>query len=564
MSAFILISKGVGRFLLGTGRPAVPAKRQAAPMTVAPVETEVRATPRVWADALSVGAVALMLAVFATALLPIARAPSVFPDSGTALSISRRLADGDWSAVWDTQSPLLQDGVYALMLKLDWAGAAGYAGLASTVSLAFVLGWILYRASGLVAAVGLPAAVMLFSNAIWIQAGYLTFYPAFAALGYAGLYVALRYLTGHAPRLWAPLAALLLMLALHAFTTALVFLAVPAIATLCFWSRQTAGRAAWLYVWVVVATGPWVAWHIAVGGPAHVYYHPYNWFTEKYLVIVNDEFWHYPHRSLWAYADVMGRIGLRDILPWYLAIFVLPGLVAVWQARGFRAVLVCVLSFGLYLALLLFTQPSPFARYYFPVIPLLVTLAAAGIMRTAAWLRGAPWLSAHVDYSSVATIVAAVVAGAALLPVLGRPPVAISDAQFRYVDRLDSSPGYQDLTAVADVVAQTNGGIISRDSAIQQLLPNNQVYTHYLLDEDEYVTYLSWPDDDSVIAMLEAHHIEWVLLRNDIRWERDFNIWLDEAYGMEPQHYVRIAESPRFDRVYTGGVYTLFRLRDPR
>jgi hypothetical protein len=42
--------------------------------------------------------------------------------------------------------------------------------------------------------------------------------------------------------------------------------------------------------------------------------------------------------------------------------------------------------------------------------------------------------------------------------------------------------------------------------------PDLSTYGDQFLDEDEYVTYLTWPSDDAVIAMLQRHDIGWVLI----------------------------------------------------
>jgi len=108
--------------------------------------------------------------------------------------------------------------------------------------------------------------------------------------------------------------------------------------------------------------------------------------------------------------------------------------------------------------------------------------------------------------------------------------------------------------------SRTDGGVIARDSAIQQLVPDNQVFTHFLLSEADYVTYLSWPDDDDVAEMFEREGIEWALLYKDRRWERDYHVWMTMTYGMEPKHYRRLALSPQFRKAYSGKLYELYHL----
>ncbi|HJT93303.1 MAG TPA: hypothetical protein VJ777_15430 [Mycobacterium sp.] len=508
------------------------------------------------------GAVVLIHAVLALLLTPIAMQRSAYPDSGTALSISRKLADGDWRPLWDTQSPLLQDGTYALLLKFGWSGASGWVIAGSTLALAMLLGWITYKATGVIAAAGLPAAILLFSNAVWLQTGYVTFYAPFVVLGYAGIGLALAYQIKGAHLRYGIFGALLLAVSLHAYTTALVFLTVPAIALLCFSSRAVARRTALLYAAIAFLTLPWFAWHIMVGGLDHLYYQPLNWFTEKHLLVVNEEFWHYPSESFTAYARAMLEVGGRDILPSYLLVLAVPGLIGVRQALGNRSAVFCLTCFGAYLAVLAITRPSPFARYYFPVIPLVILVVAAGVLAVANRLTSASFQLCPPPerHNRTSGAIALVIIAVALASLVGLSS-AVADARHGFVDRLHTSPGYRDITAMAPLIAASEGGVIARDSAVQPFVPDNQVYTHFLLTEEEYATFLSWPDDAEAVRVLRAHSIDWVLLRNDIRWERDYHVWLTVEYGLQPQHYARVAVSPNFELVYSGSVYTLYRLR---
>lgn len=509
---------------------------------------------------LSVLVLAALLMLIAWQLAQIAQSPSVLPDSGTALSISRRLADGDWRAVWATQSPPLQDGMYALLLRLGWGSQVGYPGALSILGLAALLGWFAYKATGMVAAAGLPVALVLFSDVVWEHSGYLTFYPAFVLFGYAGLYFALRYAWARSSFANAVWAAILLALALAAYTTALVFLIVPAIACVVLWSREAMKRTAILYGAIMLATAPWFVWHVAVGGLEHVYYHPLNWFSEKYLAIVNERFWQYPRQSLLDYASAMWKVAANGLLPKYLLVLVLPGFVFVGRRFGLRASLLAVSCLAAYAGVLAVTRPSPFARYFFPILPLVLLLASAGLVSVAHWLRHAAWPKRGASLESLSPIIAAGLGVLVVTILAGYPPPPVDQAHDRFVNRLETSAGYKDMTAMAELIDATNGGVIARDSAIQAVVPDNQVFTHYLLSEQEYVTFLTWPSDRTVAAVLRDREIEWVLLRNDTRWERDYHVWVNVAYGQAPRHYTEIVSSPYFVRAYSGSIYTLYRL----
>ena len=500
---------------------------------------------------LEVVAVLFVFGVFGYLVVPLAGAPALFPDSGTVLSISRTLANGNPEVVWSTQSPPLQDALYASILAAGWP-VLHYPVVLSSFGLAVLLGFIAYRFTGDRLASAVPPLLLLFSSVFWIQMGYLPLYAAFVLAGYAGLYLSIDYVIRGGSRWTMVGGAVLLAVALYTFTTALAFLVIPCLALVFFYSKARAERLLVGYGFLGVCIAPWIIWHLRVGGLQYFFYHPLNWFTVKYLGILNAEFWNYERESLPAYLKTMSSLAIHDLLPPVLLLFVIPGFWYVWQKFGPRAVFFCIACMGSYALLLSLSRPAPFARYLFPVLPLVVLLASAGVWIALGSLRSALGPS----------MIAAAVIGACTLPLLGELPPPVASAHFKFVERLDSSPGYADFLAMEAYIAETDGGIIARDSAIQQLVPNNQVFTHFLLSERDYVVYLSWPSDDAVIKMFQRTQIEWAIVYNDLRWERDYNVWLEVAYGMEPKHFERLADSAYFDQVYAGKVYQLYRL-DP-
>jgi hypothetical protein len=208
--------------------------------------------------------------------------------------------------------------------------------------------------------------------------------------------------------------------------------------------------------------------------------------------------------------------------------------------------------------MLLITRPAPFARYYFPLLPLIVLLVSAGILALYKNLVEEARATASSDRRRALAIACAGVL--ALLPVLGVAPSAVKDAHFRYHERLEGSAGYQDMMAMRELIQAGAGGVIARDSAIQAELPDNQVYTHYLLSEAEYVTFLSWPSDEQAVDVLRRRGISWVILVNDLRWERDYHVWLPATYGIPVRHFARVPASPGFREAYKGRVYSLYEL----
>lgn len=496
---------------------------------------------------------ALVFGMMLFLLWPIAQAPSVFPDSGTVLAISRTLASGNFTYVWNTQSPPLQDGLYALIFSLGWP-VLSYPPAVASLGLAALLSYFMYRLTGDICGGAIPPLVLLFSEVFWHQAGYLTLYAGFVVLGYAGVFVGVAYVLHGGKWAIAFAGAALLAASLYTYTTALIFLPIPGLALAFYFSAERLRRLTHLYAALFVLTLPWFAWHLSVGGVQYFFYHPYNWFVVKYLDIVNTQFWGHERQAFLPYIRTMWSVGLSEMLAPTLIPLVFVGAWHVWRRLGPRAVAFCLACLALYLLSLLVVRPAPYARYFYPALPLIVLFASVGF-----WL-GLRGIELNVGRRAVLGLLF----GASMLPLSGYVPAAVGDAQHKFAGRLDSSPRYSDMTRMAALISTTKGGVISRDSAIQQLIPNNQTYTHFLLREDDYIAYLSWPNDMTVVEMLRRNGIEWALIYKDDKWEKNYNVWLRVAHGLEPRHYVRIATSPYFEKVFDGKVYELYHLQADR
>jgi hypothetical protein len=211
---------------------------------------------------------------------------------------------------------------------------------------------------------------------------------------------------------------------------------------------------------------------------------------------------------------------------------------------------------------LLVTRPAPFARYFYPVLPLVVLLVSAGIVSVITEVFGArrEGFAMSGGGSTLRIVVSGAIVLCGVMAATGMAPGAVADAQFRFSGRLDESPGYREFMAISDIIDDDGAGVIARDSALQALLPDNQMYTHFLLTEGEYVTFLTWTDEDEVIRVLEERGIGWVLIRNDLTWEREYHVWLRHAYNRPARHFEEIPASPNFRERYRGEIYTLYQL----
>ncbi|MGH2812269.1 MAG: hypothetical protein ACRDI1_06100, partial [Actinomycetota bacterium] len=74
-------------------------------------------------------------------------------------------------------------------------------------------------------------------------------------------------------------------------------------------------------------------------------------------------------------------------------------------------------------------------------------------------------------------------------------------------------------------------------------------YGHHVLSESEWVTFLTWPSDETVLAMLAKRDVEWAVVglrRGEVSYHQT---WVSAAYGLEVRHDDRLATSSLFCRV---------------
>jgi hypothetical protein len=113
---------------------------------------------------------------------------------------------------------------------------------------------------------------------------------------------------------------------------------------------------------------------------------------------------------------------------------------------------------------------------------------------------------------------------------------------------------------IAAHITDGKGVIGSRSLNLLFVDPNIRTYGSQFLDEKDYLTFLTWPSDQQVIRMLNAHDIGWVLVAS-WRWEvRYNNAWVLPYFGQVVQHVHAIKTSPNFCLVSQVASYRLYKV----
>lgn len=501
-------------------------------------------------EPVQLSAVALAGAFLFFVLLRGAHLPPIDSDSGTALSIVIAFLNGNPDPLIQTQSPPLQGIIYAVPLLLGLESWVLIIPILFSFFLACFLGYLAYRQTNVLLSAALPPLLLLYSPLFADRTRVLTLYPAFVLFAYLGLYFCAQYLLNPDSRLRnALLGSGLLAAALYTFTSGLLFFAIPALFLIISASRQVVKKLVTFYALLFSLVAPWLAWHFAVGGISHFYYYPLGWITTKYLPMINRDFWGHPHSSFSDYFSTMSEVGFEKLLPPFAWALVPLGALFVWRRYGVRGIAFALAVVATLVVPVFVFRPAPFGRYFYPVLPALILLATGGMALMWSWCSETFKLRPSFGLLIIGAISLALAAGF----LLGH------GAEYD-IERGWQSAKRQEMTQFSRFITDERG-IVSRDSQIQALMPDNQLYTYFFIEEDDYVTYLSWPDEDAVLNVLSKYDIGWVLLYKNVRWERDYNnSWLTTVTGELPQHYLRIEEADAFLKVASGKTYVLYKV----
>jgi hypothetical protein len=402
------------------------------------------------------------------------------------------------------------------------------------------------RISGSMLGAAAAALALLSTPAVLARATLVPMYPAMLACGTLGCWLAYRAMTDHRSWRYALGAGASLVAALELHNVGQLFLAVPGLLVIACprWRPALAGL---LRIGVVIAglAVPRLVVNVSEGGLSRVTENRTDyWITKGYVSRIQTELLGYEGvgEPIGSYLErlpgrFVGSLGAEGWLALGLAALAILGLR--WRAKLF--VLACL---GFMVAAITVKQIPPFPRYYSPLWPGIAILAGLAV----GWLVRRRQIAGRV----VGTIL---VLALALLSALSYRTVAQRTAE--QAAAVEAKP-YQQL---ADMVDDGKGVIGARSHVLAQVDPDIPTYGGQFLTEREYVTYLSWPSDDAVIAMMERHDIGWVLINPDPRLETQYhNTWLVPAHGLVSRQVAAVAASPAFCQVAAIDGFVLYRL----
>jgi len=469
--------------------------------------------------------------------------PAITADEGTALSTAKAAVSGihEWIGML---APPVQVALYVPFFIFDHPEFASAVPALFGALLLILVVAVAWRVTGVLWAGAITGLLLLSSPEYWERSSNLPAYQPFVFFGYLGL-VLMAYACRDPRRstAFAIGGGVALALSVYSFTIGLLFLPAATLLTLV-WKGGRKPALLGLSVAGVLLL-PFAVWHVAVAGVRNAWLYPHNFMVVKYSEDL-QRFRNRPDYDLPGYITQALPDMLLGAAPIWLWLLAGAGLLVIAKVHGSRVSLMIAGAMVAVLVPHVVTQPAPFSRYAYVLVPTVALVAAVGVTLVVQSL-------AQQQAGRRLFILAA-----SLLAVVGA-----STAVWIHLDQVRAeraSPEYADLQAVASRV-DDDRALLVRASYLQVLLPDNQIYTANFFSEDEYLDYILWQNEEKVRQLFADRNIGWVVFQKNVwRWERDFNWWAYTATSQPPRHYICLPQSAGFTEVYDGQFFTLYKV----
>jgi hypothetical protein len=447
----------------------------------------------------------------------------------------------------ETQAVLLPHLVLGPLLLFGGTSAALALSIASVGALAGTISYLAWKLSrSALASLGAVLGLMAYRS-ILLRATLLPMYPAMLTFGFLGVYLAHRAVVSSGLRRWmyATFSGLSLILSMEAHQVGQLFLAVPVFLVVNA-PLHVSVQGLWrVYAATALFFIPRAAINVMEGGLSHFLLNRVDyWVTEGHLLRIQERFLYYPSRH-----DFLGYLGdfatrVIKFMPTPLGFVVLLlAILGLFLARG-RQRWFALLASTFVTAVALYQEVPPFSRYFSPQI--VGSALAAGLT------IGLLWRRRSALYRGVGAVAIAV------LLIGGWINFGASLREHRTsVETIRAGP----LPSIARQIDDGRGVIGARALQLAWVDSDIENYGTFFLTEDEFVTFLTWPNDFSVIEVLERHDIGWVLVNRDRALETTYNaVWIGPAYGLPVRHLEALKESRNFCLAMNRDGYLLYRL----
>jgi hypothetical protein len=447
----------------------------------------------------------------------------------------------------ETQETLLPHLILSPAVALGGIPAAKLVSVLSLQALAGVVAFLAWRLNRSVFAALVAVLALTTLTGVLERALLLPMYSLMLALGFLGVYLARRAPVADTRRgRWgyAATAGLCLVASIEAHQVGQLFLVLTAFLVLTVRSREALLGLSRVSLAVAVFYLPRAVINLMEGGLSHFFSNRVDfWVTNDYLVRIQRDFWDLARSDLPEWFSRAPQ-GLLNVVGWGGLLTVALGTtaLAVWRGRMRRFALVWVLFFA---AVVIYLR-LPFYPRYFSILTVGACLGASATL-------------AHLLRSPSGRSRQLAVLGAVLLA--GFSAVAYY-AMLREAHKLQGQVLGGPYKRLAALIPPDQGVIGTRSNYLNFTSTDVRAYGEQFLSEKEYVTFLTWPSDEAVIAVMRRHDVRWVYVpKRPTRWVSKYHdVWLRPAYGKVARYPAMVATSPDFCQVKRIGGVRLYRL----
>jgi hypothetical protein len=452
------------------------------------------------------------------------------PDSAWFVTSTQHVQRNGFDLLKETQDVFIPHLTIGPLLAFRGYQAAIPFMILTVIGLSALVGYLGYRLTNRGAGALAAASTLLLIPAIPERADRLPMYAAAFFFGYGAGWLLHRAMAQPDKR-WLPVAAGVgLVLSYESHGVGQIFVLVPFLLLMLHPWRQARRPFLITLGTMAVFSIPRLLVNLSVDGLSDLRTNYADFMVQDYLTIVNRDFWeHNNDTSPLGYVTNLpsmteDALGSRTMLLLLVLPIVLAALRSGWSARIFVGV-----SAVVFLAALAINSPATFGRYLAPLAVGLALVVAVGVV---AMLKGGG------EARLIGRIVLSVLTAAAL---------------FQLVDSVSEKVEQRNQLIVGP--APEFAATIDDDRTVIGVRPHQILWTDpsvptayaRTMTEEDWVTYLTWPDDDSVVEMMDRYDAGWVYVMPDSRLEVDYHTtWLEPTYGLSAEHVERINESDQF------------------
>lgn len=461
-----------------------------------------------------------------------------------------QISNGNYDIFFKVQVPIIQDALYIFYSNIfGWDAPLLMLPVFFTLLLAGLIGYLTFRMTSSYST-SLFSILFFYSfNVVTNQSLTAVLYPLAIFFSYFGMYLIWKYLFEKKSLKYAVFGGGFLVSSIYTHQIGLIFMVMPFV----LWI--TSSNRSWkslllIYFSILLIAFPWITNHI--DPVSHVLsFERDRWMVQNnYIDIINKEFWGYHTTKINAnYKEFVAGILriLENSVGDNWAVISILSLIGIYTSKKRELIITSSALFIVLLIAITIITPASFGRYFYPILPLLSIGSALFVSLLLQYIRPYP----------LKTILTCAI----IIILLCNMLFSFFVIDYK-VQQTVTSKKFDELRDISQIIDDKKGIIGSRPSLLIVTCPENSIYSHDYVSEEDFVLFLRWPSDPEVKSLLEKYNIRWIVLNKPIeKYERDYHgAWLKKVYNVEPDHYIKLQKSEVATKVFEGNYYILYKI----